>query len=155
MPGDLLTRRPVRPASEFEWEDLLVRLELMPRVLRIALESGRLAGQDTAEVLRALVEREERVRDFLEGAAGVGPEPRPRDGIQVVSTKEDTLERFVRIRTRNFAMVQRRGIEVWNWHGRLGDEDVSIYQVLGNLAHEDVGTLAALRGAVRAGASAC
>ena len=45
-PDDLL-KLPARPESEVEWEDLLVRLELMPKALRVELEHpGRAEARD-------------------------------------------------------------------------------------------------------------
>lgn len=163
----------LRPESEFEWEDLLVRLELMPRALRVTMgEVG--ASREVDSLLEALLKRELVVARFLEAAAdraapaGAGhrpedPAPLPTsptaasdDETQGLVYQADTLERFTSIRARSFAMMQRRGIDVWAWSGPLEDGSVAtVYQVLADLVRSDVDTLAALR-RTRAGAgNAC
>jgi hypothetical protein len=144
-----LRRLPERPISEFEWEDLLLRIELMPRALKVVLEQ---LGEDNdvvRQVLEALVEREEWAARFLEGAAvhAAGcAQPFARRG-QMVILHEDKLDRFVRFRIRNFAMVQRRGIGVWGWSVEAGDsQPATVFQLFTHLAQSDVNSLSTLRG---------
>lgn len=154
---DALLSYPPRPESEFEWEDLLVRLEVMPRALAVSMEDVGYMNPAVDTILADLVDREENARQLLEGAAAaaegwVAPLSMPS---QVVIFQEDNMARFVRLRVRNFAMVQRRGIDVWDWAARLDDgRRATVYQLFGYLAASDVETLAALRGAAR-GTDAC
>src|SRR5690606_27431838 len=109
------------------------------------------------DLVSELVGREEFAQRLLEGAAAAaeGWETPLSTPAQVVSFQEDNLARFVRLRVRNFAMVQRRGIDVWDWSAKLDDgRRATAYQLLGYLAAGDVETLAALRGAAR-GSGAC
>jgi hypothetical protein len=69
--------------------------------------------------------------------------------------EEDGVRRFERLRTRNFAMVQRRGIEVWEWRLETGDHTrPTVYQLLAYLAEGDIESLAKIRAATR-GTDAC
>ena len=52
-----------------EWEDLLVRLEIMPRSLRGTLEDSRRDEAGLRETLEELLDRELRVGRWLERAA--------------------------------------------------------------------------------------
>jgi hypothetical protein len=135
-----------RPESEVEWEDLLVRLELMPRALRIILEELDRGREAVAELLDTLSAREAEARAFLESAvlAAEGLSLSP-GGAQVAAVEEDTVDRFVRIRTRNFAIVQRRGIEVWEWEGTGEYAGATVFQLLTGLVRSDVEALATLR----------
>jgi hypothetical protein len=155
--ADDLLSYPARPESEFEWEDLLVRVEVMCRALRVTLEEIGDGEPAVERILAGLAAREEDARRLLEDAAEVaaGRSPSLSAPSQVVSFQEDNLARFLRLRVRNFAMVQRRGIDVWDWTVRLEDgRRATVYQLLGHLAASDVETLAALRGAAR-GTGAC
>ncbi len=137
---------PARPPSEVEWEDLLYRLELMNRALTVGMEEIPEASVEAEGVLRALVEREEAVGRLLEVSAvgGVDAErdpaaaPRDFDGLSPAL-------RFIRIRSRNFAMLQRRGLEVWDWRVFVAGTEIGIYQLLVGLARADIETLALLR----------
>ena len=65
-------------------------------------------------------------------------------------------EQFVRTRSRNFAMVQRRGIEVWDWGAAAGTVTrASVFQVLTRLAQSDVEALARLRATRIQGSPVC
>jgi hypothetical protein len=134
-----------------EWEELLVRLEVTPRALRLAVED---AGGDTPElrgVLAGIVAHEEGLAKLLEelrerrdlpgssfvglgAAAGVPAEP----AAQLAAA-------FARLRERNFAQVQRRGLDVWEWASRLDGRPVTAYQALQWTARMDGEMLAALR----------
>src|SRR5690554_6048835 len=98
-------RFPSRPASEVEWEDLLLRLELMPRALALALERSEIGLPEVASILRELVEREARVCEGLDRAAanvsGDGSaEPTPAGQLAgpAVDGGVDLLTRFASIR---------------------------------------------------------
>jgi hypothetical protein len=154
MIPELLASLPTRPFSEVEWEDLLVRLELMPRALRILLEDRDADDADVARVIHRLASREEAAARYLEAAAGL--EPRGRAEVQDLVLEELALDHFVRVRARNFAMVQRRGVEVWNWSIALDEGDsVTVYQVLARLANADVEALGEIRNRATIGDPAC
>src|SRR5690606_9470954 len=83
MEAERILAHPPHPPSEVEWEDLLLRLEVMTKAIRIAAEEPT-DGVDAPEVVRALVGREVAARDFLERAAGepssAPAEPTPGSG---------------------------------------------------------------------------
>ena len=151
MAPEELALLPARPPAVAEWEDLLVRLEIMPRALRATLEDGRV-GQGESGMLRALLERELRVGRWLERAAfgDAGSAPLQPPDAADARWLED---RFAAARARNFAMVQRRGVDVWAWTGELDGTGVTVYQLLSGLMRADAAALAALR--VPAGVGAC
>jgi hypothetical protein len=142
---------PARPPSEVEWEDLLVRLEITPRALRLAVED---AGGDTPKlrgILAGIVAHEERLAELLDhlrqrrdlpghafvGLGAIAEAPaQPAAGLAAA---------FTRLRDRNFAQVQRRGLEVWDWASSLDGHPVTAYQVLQWTARMDGELLAALR----------
>lgn len=143
-----------RPASEMEWEDLLVRYEIGPRALRIALDDGDAAGAaktHVCDLLRALVFNELWTATLFE-AMRTGE--RPAAGPPRVETASDDPralhERYAQLRGRNFAAVQRRGLEVWGWeteahpHGR-----VTAHQLIHAGCALDGETLAGVRQALR------
>jgi hypothetical protein len=154
MTSATLGRLPRRPDSEFEWEDLLVRLELMPRALRVALESGESDPTWATDVLIELAEREWTVGELLDRIAGGARAS--ADASQVTVFQGDALERFVRLRARSFAMVQRRGLEVWDWETRLDDgSTATVHQLLTLLVREDVAALATIRRLTTSGTGMC
>jgi hypothetical protein len=149
----------VRPASEMEWEELLVRYEIGPRALGFALDDGDPEGparERVGDLLRALVVNEMRTATLFEamrtGAA-------PSAGATRIEVMEDepraAFERFTRLRGRNFAAVQRRGLEVWAWHTQAHPHgEISAYQLIQASCKLDGETLAEIRQALR-GAGAC
>lgn len=164
MRPEILAAYPPRPASEFEWEDLLVRVELMLRALRVTIDDVH-GAQGVLHILDELAIREAEAGSLLESAAlrhtairhsgesrkpgergdgragALGPGVRREDG-----DVADLLAAFLRRRQRNFAILQRRGLEVWNWTAKLPtDETVTVYQLLSHLVTEDVRALAAIR----------
>jgi hypothetical protein len=162
MPGSPFEGIPPRPRDVGEWEDLLVRFELGPRAVRLALEVGeagpeeRGSGAGAAYPLARLSGREAEagawLRQLREGGAlqpwGADPEP--------VLDAEDSvarlLERYTELRRRNFGWVQRRGLEVWEWaspHPELGT--VTAFQLVSYLVRHDGQRLAGIREALRAG----
>jgi hypothetical protein len=139
------------PPSEVEWEELLVRYELGPRALRVALDDAP-DDAETAERIRvlltALVLNEMWVGVLFEAMRdGRSPPAKPR------MAPQPTYERYAELRRRNFATVQRRGIEVWTW--RTQDPGtVTAHQVILASTALDGETLAGIRQAAR-GVGAC
>ena len=144
-----------RPPSEVEWEDLLLRLDIMPRALRVAIEDAP-ADAAVAEALEDAVESEVRIQEELDAMARGVDAP----ASVVVDLRDPSpgglLAQFTRLRTRTFAMVQRRGLNVWDWTSRgAGPFDgATAYQLLQAAAQADGELLAAIRGAGREGAAA-
>ncbi|HSU15524.1 hypothetical protein [Longimicrobium sp.] len=149
---------PARPASEMEWEDVLVRYEITPRALRAALGDGDAQGparERLGDLLRALVANELWTAILfaaMRDRAPVSGQPR----VELSSPDPAALfERFQRLRERNFAEVQRRGIGVWEWRADApGLGPATAYQVILASAELDGRTLAEVREALR-GAGAC
>lgn len=143
-----------RPASEMEWEDLLVRYEIGPRALRIALDDGDASGAARTQVcdlLRALVFNEIWTAALFEAMRTGFPLEAGPPRIETMGDDPRALhERYARLRGRNFAAVQRRGLEVWGWetvahpHGR-----VSAHQLIHAGCALDGQTLAGVRQALR------
>jgi hypothetical protein len=142
---------PARPPSEVEWEELLVRVEIAPRALRVAVEDapadhpgvlealgcGVLGEMALQRMLEAIVEGRELAADFAE--VGVSFED-----------AQDLVAEYQRLRFRSFVMVQRRGLNVWDWTVRGGPYDgATAYQLFQAAARTDGHLLAAVRGAVR------
>lgn len=147
---------PAVPPSVAEWEDLLLRMEIMQRVLRNTLEAVPAGDADAAEELESLVAREALVGEWLEGVSGVGAGGSRGAGAAGRDAPGALADRFVSLRARNFAMLQRRGLEVWRWTAPLaGFGEVSAYQVVGWLVARDVRSLAALRARSGTGTAAC
>jgi hypothetical protein len=140
-----------------EWEDVLLRVELMTRALRNAAEE--LGPGGGVPELERMIARETAVAGWLEGhAVGARAEPLTGDGTNRAANRDgstiwagagDLVDRLVSMRARNFAMVQRRGLGVWDWRAPMGGEEVTSYQLLSWLVREDVRSLAALRAAGR------
>ncbi|HET6230139.1 MAG TPA: hypothetical protein VFE05_08720 [Longimicrobiaceae bacterium] len=160
MPDAVVEAVPERPADIAEWEDLLVRLEIAPRALRVAVDD---APADSPEVLRVVTEaavREQANLDALVGlksgevaapnASAAAPE---WDGRR---DAEAMVHVFAQLRNRLFAQVQRRGLEVWDW--RAVDADGSVrttFRLLVDVARGDGAALEAVRAAGRSGRAAC
>lgn len=152
MSGSPLHGLAERPPSEVEWEDLLVRLEITPRALRLAVDDG---GGDSPELRRtlgAVVGREawwgDRLRDIREGRGFDGKVafgPVQVDGRE--ATAPELVAIFARLRDQNFAQVQRRGLGVWDWKAPTdgGSGTITAYQALQLMARMDAQTLAELR----------
>ncbi|MFL5542597.1 MAG: hypothetical protein ACJ8J0_26670 [Longimicrobiaceae bacterium] len=147
---------PAAPPSEVEWEELLVRYELAPRALRIALddaEPGAEARTRIGDLLRALVVNE------LQAAALFAA---MRDGIPIRTERRIEMmtddpraayERFAALRGRNFAAVQRRGLEVWGWRTEAPVwGSVTAHQLILASTTLDAETLAGVREALRGAA---
>lgn len=151
-----LASLPARPPSEVEWEELLVRLEIAPRALAIAVEETPPADPDVARVLRSGVRRERELRAALE-AMHAGGEASPPAGPEPAAEADagELLAELARLRSRNFAFVQRRGVDVWEWRvegGPLGG--TTAYQLLRATMRSDREMLERIRRA-RTGRAAC
>jgi hypothetical protein len=144
---------PASPPSEVEWEELLVRYELTPRALRVALEDGDADGparERLGDLLRALVAHELQAAALLAAMR----DGRPVDGesrVEMLSAEpRAAYERFAALRGRNFAAVQRRGLEVWRWTTEApGMGSVTAYQLILASTALDSQTLAGMRDALR------
>ena len=149
---------PAVPPSEVEWEELLVRYELTPRALRAALDDVELEGDARVRVgdlLRSLVANELQVTElFAAMRDGLPVQVNPR--VEVMSAEpRAAYERFAALRGRNFAAVQRRGLEVWGWRAEApGRGTVTAHQLILASTAFDAETLAGVREALR-GAGAC
>lgn len=151
-PPDELARFAPRPPSEIEWEDLLLRLEIVPRVVRNTLEETDPADSRLIELLGGIVEREARVGGWLEGIAAdaAGREAPAGEPERAAGDVDWLSRRFASLRARTFVMVQRRGLEVWGWEGDLEPgRGATVHQVLAWLAERDGAALLDLRQAVR------
>lgn len=167
-----LRNHPELPESEFEWEDLLLRLEVMSRALRVEMENA--VPEKAQPILLELADREAVAQRLLEEVAGVGQDPQEGSGtggsqggraahaeagVPPLSAVDETgytssveasgsalVDRFVRLRSRNFAMLQRRGIEVWKWRIPSGlAAGVTVFQLLSLVVRGDVEILGRLR----------
>ncbi len=144
---------PAAPPSEVEWEELLVRYELTPRALRAALEDAEMdgaAGERVGELLRALVVNELRVTELFAAMRDARPvlqEPRTE---AMAADPRAAYERFAALRGRNFAAVQRRGLEVWGWRAEAPAwGSVTAHQLILASTALDAETLAGVREALR------
>lgn len=146
---------PARPPSEVEWEDLLVRVEIAPRALRVAVEDAPGDHPAVVGVLRRGVEGERALQATLEAIvdgreAGGVPAAGSPAGDGLPADPEALLSEYIRLRMRSFVMVQRRGLNVWDWTVRGGPFDgATAYQLFQAAARMDGHLLAALRGAAR------
>jgi hypothetical protein len=147
---------PARPPSEVEWEDLLVKLEIAPRAIRIAVEDAPADHPDVLRLLQLAAESESLLQRVLLAMADGTELP---EGIGAAMENEPTpagfLAEYTRRRARTFAIVQRRGLGVWDWTARGGPfPGVSTYQLLQGAAALDGQLLAEVRRVARAGAGA-
>ncbi|HEV7588679.1 MAG TPA: hypothetical protein VGO40_11250 [Longimicrobium sp.] len=146
------------PASEVEWEELLVRYELGPRALRAALDDAEEDGaarERVGDLLRAMVVNELQVAAAFEAMRN----GRPAGGetrIEMISDDpRAAYERYAALRGRNFAAVQRRGLEVWGWRAESPWKGmVTAHQLILASTALDAETLAGVREGLR-GAGAC
>lgn len=142
-----------RPPSEVEWEELLVRLEITPRALRLAVEDAGGDSPGARAVLQGALGREMWWDHIL---------PDLRAGNPILGEFSLDIERngrepdagamadaFARMRERNFAQVQRRGLGVWDWESPVQGLGATLtaYQVLQYIARMDGEMLASLRAA--------
>ncbi|CAN5638621.1 hypothetical protein BH23GEM5_BH23GEM5_07550 [soil metagenome] len=138
---------PAAPPGIAEWEDLLIRFELGPRIAATVLEeipaerwsdAGRPGAWSPREHLAHLAVSEAELEAGLralqsgEPLGGRAPEPGPGLG------PDRYLDEYTRLRGRNFGAVQRRGVDVWGWaapHPEWGT--VTVYQLLSAAVRHD------------------
>jgi hypothetical protein len=139
---------PARPPSEVEWEELLVRLDVAPRAIRLAVEDAADTPALRSELASALVGERlygvqldalrtgEPVVDLF---ASVDPDPG-------LPSTEALAVGLAELRSRTFARVQRRGIDVWEWCSpvRQGGT-LTAYQLLQAMTHADADLLSRIR----------
>jgi hypothetical protein len=147
---------PARPASEMEWEDALVRYEIAPRALRVALGDGDAQGparERVGDLLLALVFNEMWTQQLFAAMRDRSP---VRDERRMETTHGDPqalFERFQRLRERNFNELQRRGIDVWAWRTEAPNHGAATaYQLVLASLELDARTLAEVREALRGAA---
>jgi hypothetical protein len=145
-----------RPADLAEWEDLLVRLELGPRALRLALDDIDRPSVSLLEPLNRLVTTElwtSRALDTMRRGGGVVPEKigvSHVDPADAAAGARKRLEEYVSLRTDTFAALQRRGIQPWEWSAELeGGGTVTAYQAVRRALQVDGEVLRAVRAAGR------
>jgi hypothetical protein len=144
MVAEEIARLPALPEAVAEWEDLLVRLEIMPRAVYGALEEPGASDDDRAAALAELLDRERKVGRWLEEAAFGSAESAATPDAPGADPRW-LADRFAAVRARNFAMLQRRGVDVWAWAGNFDGTRVTVYQLLAGLLRCDAAVLAALR----------
>jgi hypothetical protein len=147
MSGGDPRAHPAAPPSEVEWEELLLRVDVAPRALRVAVEDAA-GGRGALAPLRAAV-LEEALLGALLAAMAQGLEAPCEVRLDALEADLAGLShRFAALRARTFAMVQRRGLGVWEWRLRGGPwEGATAYQLLRAAAARDARMLAAVRGA--------
>ena len=143
------------PPAVAEWEELLVRFELGPRIALTAFEeipthrwseSVSPDGWSPREHLAhlAVCEREVEgaLRSLQAGEPLSGHAPEPSGSLE----PEASLAEYARLRGRNFGAVQRRGVDVWQWaatHSEWGT--VTVYQLLSAAVRRDGRHIRAIR----------
>lgn len=160
--AEVWSRFPQRPPHIAEWEDLLIRFEVGPQAVRHLLDDAALApgSTDAASAVTGLlttwVDAEAILATRL-WTMRTGEAPPPSATAPPADSPDHPaalLDRFARLRMRNFVMVQRRGLDVWDWKwSGSGMPDVSAFQLLGAAALRDVRQLELLRRALRECAS--
>jgi hypothetical protein len=135
-----------------EWEDLLFRLELGPRAMRVALEDRHDAAERLEACLNWLASVEKWASYALEamrqGGEVAGVEDFAVEPADVASADAvgQLFAAYATARARNFAALQRRGLGVWDWHARLkGGGVVSACQLVHQLLRADAAVLAEAR----------
>lgn len=150
-----------RPASIAEWEDLLVRVEIAPRAFRSLLDDPAAERREVRECLAEAVARERAWARALEALRGGEPLRgelgRPAEGgTGHESSSVELAHALERLRTRNFVMAQRRGLDVWEWTSTdSAGVRFTVFQILARMVADDGERLARIRRALRAGEPAC
>jgi hypothetical protein len=150
---------PPHPAHVADWEDLLVRLEIAPRALRVTLEDAP-AGDPGVRALVARAAAAERVFQRMMEAMQAGdplPDPASAASPETGDDARTLAETYTSLRMRTFAMAQRRGVDVWAWQSPDAEgRALTVYQLFNRMVREDARLLAALRERIRApGGAAC
>ena len=146
-------RFPAHPPSEVEWEELLARMEIAPRALRLAVDDSRADPEALAAELVSAVLAEVWLSAAIE-AMEHGETVRSSDGGGMEGAGEglDGLAAsYVRLRTRNFVRLQRRGIDVWAWSADVDGAPTTMHQVLAAVVAADGARLARVRALGRGG----
>ncbi len=148
---------PPHPADLAEWEDLLVRLELGPRALRLALEDIDRPSAALLEPLNRLVAMElwtsraltaMRTGEMIPEKIGLSH----ADPGNLAAALHKRLLEYTALRDDNFGALQRRGIRVWAWSAELqGGGTVTAYQAVRRALQVDGEVLRAVRAAGREG----
>jgi hypothetical protein len=140
---------PARPASEVEWEELLVRYEIAPRALALALaDAVGDSGEEATRLLRTLADQEVEAGVVLE-AMRSGQFTLHRAEWQPGADAAAFAALFTEWRRRNFAALQRRGLEVWEWRAQApGQGEITAHQLLCQALEQDAAALAGLRRAL-------
>ncbi|HEX2189787.1 MAG TPA: hypothetical protein VHG51_12850 [Longimicrobiaceae bacterium] len=152
MTGDV----PRHPPSIAEWEDLLVRLEIAPRALRVTLEDAPAGDEELRALVSDAAGREAARQRTMEALQAGGPLPGDASVAAPAHPEGRTdaralAETFGSLRMRTFAMAQRRGVDVWAWEGTDAEgETLTVYQLFTRMVRDDARLLAALRERVRA-----
>jgi hypothetical protein len=148
-------RFPPRPPSEVEWEDLLLRMEIAPRALALAVEDAGARGAPLLPDLKAAVLSDEWLGGAIESLSQGRPVSTGGDFLLQLPNEHDLGKRylgaFASRRARNFAMLQRRGISVWDWTADIDGAPVTMYQLASAVVHGDGERLARVRQAGRGG----
>jgi hypothetical protein len=158
MRGDLSTAYPARPADVAEWEDVLLRYELGPCALRLALQDHAGAAEPLLGCLDRLVAAERHASlalDAMRRGEPVPAEPETvaEDGPEPADVVWRRYDAYAAARAHNFAALQRRGLGVWEWAAPLRDGgEVSAYQLVRDGLRRDGEVLAEVRAAARGGA---
>ena len=147
------------PAHVADWEDLLVRLEVAPRALRVTLEDAPAEDPEVRGIVARAVAAERVFQRTMEAIQAGGPLPpaAPAASAEGGEDARSLAEAFTSLRMRTFAMAQRRGVDVWAWQSADAEGRVlTVYQLFTRMVREDARMLAALRDRIRApGGAAC
>ncbi|MEW5931120.1 MAG: hypothetical protein AB1941_26950 [Gemmatimonadota bacterium] len=145
------------PAHVADWEDLLVRLEIAPRALRVTLEDAP-AGDPEVRALVARAAAGERVFQRMMEAMQAGdplPDAAAAPAEEPGEDARTLADAFTSVRMRTFAMAQRRGVDVWAWESADAEgRTLTVYQLFNRMVREDARLLAALRERIRAAGGA-
>jgi hypothetical protein len=138
-----------------EWEELLVRYELAPRALALALaDAAGGAGEGAARVVREMVARELAATRLLAAMRDGSPQAASTGEVEAAPPAALAAQ-FSELRRCNFAALQRRGLEVWEWRARSPElGELTAHQLLCQALGQDAAALAGLRAAL-AEAPAC
>src|SRR5690349_18228199 len=151
------------PPHVAEWEELLLRVEIAPRALRVAVEDAPAESPAVREALSRALLLDHACVDALDAMAAGGGVPAivAPDAEFALSAPgggrgaEELAADLAAVRARLFARVQRRGLEVWRWEGALPDgRRLTAWQLLLGVMRRDGATLDTVRGAARE-AGAC
>lgn len=148
-------RFPARPPSEVEWEDLLLRMDIAPRALALAVEDAGPRGGSVLPDLKAAVLGEEWLGGAIEALREGRAIQRGGDFLLQLPNEHDLGKRYLggfsSRRARNFSMLQRRGINVWDWSADVDGAAVTMYQLVSAVVDADGERLARVRQAGRGG----